>query len=87
MRGRFWSVNLSLIRAIGVSDYLRFAMVEDGLSDKEARGRFWIVDKDGLLHSDRGDLPTSKEPMPGLAMKLRTGHVIPWSGRLGRGDS
>ncbi|HET9378901.1 MAG TPA: NAD-dependent malic enzyme [Chthoniobacterales bacterium] len=42
--------------AIGVADYLRFAMVEDGLSDKEARARFWIVDKDGLLHSDRGDL-------------------------------
>jgi malate dehydrogenase (oxaloacetate-decarboxylating) len=42
--------------AIGVADYLRIAMVEDGLSEKEARARFWIVDKDGLLDSDRRDL-------------------------------
>jgi hypothetical protein len=42
--------------AIGVADYLRIAMVEEGLSEKEARARFWIVDKDGLLDSDRRDL-------------------------------
>jgi malate dehydrogenase (oxaloacetate-decarboxylating) len=42
--------------AIGVADYLRIAMVEEGLSEKEARARFWIVDKDGLLNSDRRDL-------------------------------
>jgi malate dehydrogenase (oxaloacetate-decarboxylating) len=42
--------------AIGVADYLRFAMVEEGLSENEARARFWIVDKDGLLNSDRQDL-------------------------------
>src|SRR6201981_2699010 len=42
--------------AIGVADYLRFAMVEEGLSENEARACFWIVDKDGLLDSDRRDL-------------------------------
>ena len=42
--------------AIGVADYLRVAMVEEGLSEKEARARFWVVDKDGLLNSDRQDL-------------------------------
>ncbi len=42
--------------AIGVADYLRAAMVQDGLSENEARGRFWLVDKDGLLHAGRGDL-------------------------------
>jgi malate dehydrogenase (oxaloacetate-decarboxylating) len=42
--------------AIGVADYLRIAMVEGGLSENEARSRFWIVDKDGLLDSDRRDL-------------------------------
>jgi malate dehydrogenase (oxaloacetate-decarboxylating) len=42
--------------AIGVADYLREAMVEEGLSEKEARDHFWIVDKDGLLDSDRRDL-------------------------------
>ena len=42
--------------AIGVADYLRFAMIEEGLSEKEARARFWIVDKDGLLDNSRRDL-------------------------------
>jgi malate dehydrogenase (oxaloacetate-decarboxylating) len=42
--------------AIGVADYLRVAMVEEGLSENEARARFWIVDKDGLLDGDRRDL-------------------------------
>jgi len=42
--------------AIGVADYLRAAMVEEGLSEQEALARFWIVDKDGLIDSDRRDL-------------------------------
>lgn len=42
--------------AIGVADYLRAALVQDGLSEAEARSRFWIVDKDGLLHTGRTDL-------------------------------
>src|SRR5579863_8147515 len=42
--------------SIGVADYLRDAMIEDGLTDLEARARFWIVDKDGLLVESRSDL-------------------------------
>ena len=42
--------------AIGVADYLRAAMVDEGFSDKEARTHFWVIDKDGLLDSDRRDL-------------------------------
>lgn len=42
--------------AIGVADYLRAAIVEESLSEKEARARFSIIDKDGLLDSDRRDL-------------------------------
>jgi malate dehydrogenase (oxaloacetate-decarboxylating) len=42
--------------AIGVADYLRDAMVDEGFSDKEARTHFWVIDKDGLLDSDRRDL-------------------------------
>ena len=32
------------------------AMRVDGLSDEEARSRFWGVGKDGLLHAGRMDL-------------------------------
>jgi malate dehydrogenase (oxaloacetate-decarboxylating) len=42
--------------AVGVADYLQAALVQDGLPEAEARGRFWLVDKDGLLHTGRTDL-------------------------------
>ncbi|HUK33854.1 MAG TPA: oxaloacetate-decarboxylating malate dehydrogenase, partial [Vicinamibacterales bacterium] len=41
---------------IGVADGLRAAMTGDGLSEEAARRNFWVIDKDGLLHSGRSDL-------------------------------
>jgi malate dehydrogenase (oxaloacetate-decarboxylating) len=41
---------------IGVADGLREAMKGEGLPEEEARTHFWVVDKDGLLHSGRKDL-------------------------------
>lgn len=41
---------------IGVADGLRAAMKSEGLSEQQARSRFWFVDRDGLLHSGRQDL-------------------------------
>jgi malate dehydrogenase (oxaloacetate-decarboxylating) len=40
----------------GVADYLRAALLTEGLSEGEARSRFWMVDRGGLLHSGRTDL-------------------------------
>lgn len=45
---------------IGVADYLRAEMVKEALSEKEAAARFWMVDKDGLLHNRRTDLTTEQ---------------------------
>jgi malate dehydrogenase (oxaloacetate-decarboxylating) len=42
--------------AIGVADYLRMALVDSGLSEREARSRFWIVNRGGIVHADRTDL-------------------------------
>jgi malate dehydrogenase (oxaloacetate-decarboxylating) len=47
--------------AMGVADYLRFAMIDDSLSDKETRARFWVIDKDGLLDSNRRDLSDAQK--------------------------
>lgn len=41
---------------IGVADALREAMVADGLTESEARLRFWLINSGGLLHSERTDL-------------------------------
>lgn len=41
---------------IGVADGLRAAMKGEGLPEDEARNRFWVLDKDGLLHTGRKDL-------------------------------
>jgi malate dehydrogenase (oxaloacetate-decarboxylating) len=41
---------------IGVGDFLREALVAEGLSEAEARSRFWLANRDGLLHSQRTDL-------------------------------
>jgi malate dehydrogenase (oxaloacetate-decarboxylating) len=41
---------------IGVADGLRAALVGEGMSEADARSRFWVIDKDGLLHSGRKDL-------------------------------
>lgn len=41
---------------IGVSDYLCRAMMSDGLSEAEARSRFYIVNRGGVLHTGRSDL-------------------------------
>jgi len=47
--------------AIGVADYLRMALVDSGLSEEEARSRFWIVNRRGLLHVDRTDLAPEQQ--------------------------
>ncbi|MFF4211333.1 NAD-dependent malic enzyme [Streptomyces sp. NPDC001796] len=42
--------------AVGVADMIRAALVDEGLSEKDAAGRFWFVDVGGLLVDSRGDL-------------------------------
>ena len=41
---------------IGVADFLHAAMVADGLSEQEARSRFWLIDREGVLHTGRTGL-------------------------------
>jgi malate dehydrogenase (oxaloacetate-decarboxylating) len=42
--------------ATGVADELGTAMTEEGLTDEQARSRFWLINSKGVLHSGRKDL-------------------------------
>jgi malate dehydrogenase (oxaloacetate-decarboxylating) len=61
----------------GVADYLRAALVTEGLSEAEARSRFWMVDRDGLLHVGRTDLTPEQriyaQPLGRVASSPHTG--------------
>ena len=70
---------------IGVADGLRAAMKEEGLSDEETHSRFWVIDKDGLLHSGRKDLTAEQsvyaQPESRVSMWPRTSN-----GNIGLAD-
>jgi malate dehydrogenase (oxaloacetate-decarboxylating) len=61
----------------GVADYLRAALITEGLSEEEACSRFWMVDRDGLLHSGRTDLTPEQrvytQPLSRVSSWPRTG--------------
>jgi len=47
--------------AIGICDQVVAAMIAEGLSDREARSRIWLVDSQGLVHDSRPSLEASKK--------------------------
>jgi malate dehydrogenase (oxaloacetate-decarboxylating) len=71
--------------AIGVADGLRAAMKEEGLSEQEARSRFWLLNSKGLLHSGRKDL----SPEQNVYARAESG-ISGWprtsNGRIGLAD-
>ncbi len=47
--------------AIGISDQIVAAMVDDGVNQAEARTRVWLVDSQGLVHDSRPNLDPFKQ--------------------------
>jgi len=70
---------------IGVADGLRAAMTEEGLSEQEARNRFWVIDKDGLLHSGRKDL-TPEQSVYAQSESRVSGWPRTFNGKIGLAD-
>ncbi len=71
---------------IGVADFLREALVADGLSESEARSRFWLVNRDGLLHSQRTDLAPEQRVYAQPAERLANFPRTLANGRIGLND-
>jgi malate dehydrogenase (oxaloacetate-decarboxylating) len=61
----------------GVADYLRDALVGEGLSEEEARRRIWMVNRGGLLHDGRAELTAEQrvyaQPLARVAGWTRSG--------------
>ncbi|HEX4770519.1 MAG TPA: NAD-dependent malic enzyme [Bryobacteraceae bacterium] len=70
---------------IGVADGLREEMTGEGLSEDEARTHFWVVDKDGLLHTGRKDL-TPEQSVYAQAESSVSDWPRPSNGHIGLAD-
>jgi malate dehydrogenase (oxaloacetate-decarboxylating) len=46
--------------AIGISDQIVAAMIQEGYSEHDAKEKLWLVDSKGLVHTGRTDLEDSK---------------------------
>jgi malate dehydrogenase (oxaloacetate-decarboxylating) len=69
----------------GICALLLRAMVEGGLSEQEARGRFYLVDRDGLLTEGMKGLQPFQTPFVQNRERL-TSWKLPASGPIGLGD-
>ncbi len=47
---------------VGIADQLFDAMCHSGLSEQAARQRFWLLDRNGLLLDNQGNLPDFQQP-------------------------
>jgi malate dehydrogenase (oxaloacetate-decarboxylating) len=70
----------------GVADFLRAALVAEGLSEAEARSRFWLVDINGLLHSQRTDLTAEQRIYAQPAERVANFPRTLAGGRIGLAD-
>lgn len=47
--------------AIGISEQIVAAMMGEGISEEQAQAAIWLIDSQGVVHSERAGLETSKQ--------------------------
>jgi malate dehydrogenase (oxaloacetate-decarboxylating) len=57
---------------IGIADMMREAMIREGLSEQEATGRFWTLDRRGLITENDGALLDFQQPYARPAAEIAT---------------
>jgi len=70
---------------IGITKQLVGAMVKRGMSEAEAKARFYIIDINGLLHDGRDDLDDVRKPLAQKASDL-SGWDVDLAGKPGLAD-
>jgi malate dehydrogenase (oxaloacetate-decarboxylating) len=56
---------------VGISEQLIRTMIRDGISEADARGRFYVLDRGGLIHKGRSDLDEVHRPIAQDVAQLR----------------
>lgn len=71
---------------VGVADQIRAVMLDDGLSERDARARFWCVDRQGLLIDDMTDLRDFQVPYARRRSELGDWRTGEQNGSIGLAD-
>jgi malate dehydrogenase (oxaloacetate-decarboxylating) len=71
---------------VGVADQVRAVMLDDGLSERDARARFWCVDRQGLLVDDMTDLRDFQVPYARRRSELAEWRTGGEQGAIGLAD-
>lgn len=61
---------------MGVTDFLKIAMVQHGLSEEEARSRFYVIDDKGLVTTARSGLPAHVETFAQTSTELEGKNIL-----------
>ena len=60
----------------GIAKRIYQEMIDQGLSEDDAKNRFYLVDKQGLLFDDMTDLTPEQKPFARSARNLKTPHPL-----------
>jgi malate dehydrogenase (oxaloacetate-decarboxylating) len=71
---------------VGVADQVRAVMLDDGLSERDARAGFWCVDRQGLLVDDMTDLRDFQVPYARRRSELAEWRTGGEQGTIGLAD-